>query len=89
MRDYIREVRADLDAAIESAGQRAMLVSGEDIGVMQRDGLVRMRQHLRRHFDQIRIVGYVRPPAGFITSGFQQRVRGGAMGLDLDRVYRN
>jgi hypothetical protein len=87
---YVERVRADLERAFESAGDRTLIVSGEDIGVLSREELGKLESHFRGYCDELRVVGYVRPPGGFITSAFQQRVKGGSVsGLDLNEEYRD
>ena len=88
VRAYIAGVHADLHRSIVAANGRTLLISGEDIGVLQPGGLERMRELFLGHFDQITIVGYVRPPGTFMASSFQQRVRRGVR-LSLEKSYRN
>jgi nucleoid DNA-binding protein len=88
--DYVERMRKDLEASIREAAGRTLVVSGEDISVLSQADLLRLRDFFDMRFDQVRIVGYVRPPAGFITSSFQQRVKGGSLRrFDLDAGYRN
>ncbi len=77
MTAFVRAVEQDLATAIHAAGARTLIVSGEDIGKLGAPELMRMRDRLRRDCEDIRIIGYVRPPGGFITSVFQQMVRSG------------
>jgi hypothetical protein len=83
-------MRADLERAVAAAGERTLLISGEDISVLPPADLARLREYFRRFSDKLAIVGYVRPPAAFMTSGFQQRVKGGSVErVSLEREYRN
>lgn len=77
VRAYNRAIEADLEKAIEEARGRTLLISGEDISVLPRHDLEKLRDYFRVRMDAIEIVGYVRSPAGFMASGFQQRVKGG------------
>jgi hypothetical protein len=88
VRAYIAGVHADLHRSIVAANGRTLVISGEDIGVLQADGLERMRELFQKRFDQVTIVGYVRPPGTFMASSFQQRVRRGVR-LSLEKSYRN
>ena len=90
VRAYIRNARSNLKRSISATEGRALLISGEDIGVLPQPSLSRLREYLRRHFDEIEVMAYVRPPAAFMTSSFQQRIKtGGFKRFDLDRLYRN
>jgi hypothetical protein len=83
-------MRTALERAVAAAGERTLLISGEDMGALKEAELVRLREYFQSRFDALLVVGYVRPPAGFMTSGFQQRLKGAALErLDLDREYRN
>jgi len=77
--DYAARMRLALDQSIDSLRNRTLLISGEDISVLPPDSLVRLRDYLRARLSEITIVGYVRPPAAFISSGFQQRVQTGSV----------
>jgi hypothetical protein len=87
---YIDKALKDLDRSIARAGRRTLLISGEDIGLMAAADLVKLREHFKQRFDDLRLVAYVRPPAGFIASSFQQRVRNSAADWrKRERLYRN
>jgi len=77
VQDYIAKVRIDLARAISIAQGRTLLISGEGISTLQQKDLDKLHRYFREHFDELMICGYVRPPAGFISSRFQERVKGG------------
>ncbi|MBU1623483.1 MAG: hypothetical protein KJ850_00385, partial [Gammaproteobacteria bacterium] len=88
---YNKRVQSQLERAIDEAHGRTLIISGEDIGVLPLLGLEKLRNFLLARFDEIEVVGYVRPPAGFITSGFQQKVISGTgkiVKVDLEKEYR-
>lgn len=88
--DYAARMRAALEKSIVDADRRTLLISGEDISALSEEGLVRMRDYFRPRFDETIIVGYIRPPAGYMASGFQQRAKAGAVAnLRFDREYRS
>jgi len=90
LQDYIAKVRSDLARALSIVNGRTLLISGEDISVLQQKDLDKLCHYFRGHFDELMICGYVRPPAGFISSRFQERVKGGQVGrVSLDQEYRN
>lgn len=88
--DYVKSVWSKLDSSIRKARGRTLLISGEDISGLQEPALVKMRDSFLQRFRQLTIVGYVRAPAGFIASSFQQRVKSGTIDFfDPMRMYRN
>jgi hypothetical protein len=87
--DFIGRIRADLEQAVSAAKGRTLVISGEDIGSLPRDGLVKLRDDFEKRFEDVTLVGYIRPLAGLMTSVFQHRVRiGDTNGFDLERQYR-
>ena len=75
LRDYAERVRGVLERSISVAQGRTLIISGEDISVLGEDELQRMRDFLEARFDSVTVVGYIRPPAGFMASSFQQLVK--------------
>lgn len=87
---YIAKMRADLERSIEAARDRTLIISGEDISVLPQIALVEMHKYFHSRFDHVRIVGYVRPPAGYFASAFQEQVKGGSAGkFNFERIYPN
>lgn len=90
VQDYGAKVRIDLERSISAAHGRTLLVSGEDISVLPQNDLDKLRRYFREHFDELLICGYVRPPAGYISSEFQQRIKGGlSVRVSPDQEYRS
>lgn len=87
--DYMTKIRADLERVVKAAQGRTLIISGEGISArLQQPELARIREYFRGRFKEVTIVGYVRPPGGYITSGFQQRVKDGAVTkFNLRREY--
>jgi hypothetical protein len=86
---YLARAEADLQRSIEATKGRTLVISGEGIVGLEPPEVVKLAERFRSQFDQVTIVGYVRPPAGFLSSALQQRIRGGAAKFDLARMYRN
>lgn len=86
---YLERAETDLKRAIKAAKGRTLIISGEGIIGLAPDEVAKLAERFRSDFDQVTIVGYVRPPAGFLSSALQQRIRGGAARFDLARMYRN
>jgi len=87
--EYAARAARRLEESIAAAENRTLLISGEAINRMPADGLVRMRDYLRDRFDEIDVMGYVRPPGALMSSWFQQRVISGALGrrFRIEREY--
>jgi hypothetical protein len=87
---YNKKVWDRLNRSIAAARHRTFIISGEDITALPETDLEKLRDYFDTRFDDVTVVGYVRPPAGFITSSFQQRVKSGALSaFDPFRMYRN
>lgn len=80
-------LRYIIENELEKAGNRVTIISGESISIMPQESLVDFRGTLSKYFDDIQLVGYIRPPASFIESAFQQVVKGGASDFNLRRLY--
>ncbi len=68
------------------------VISGEDISVLDIEGLCTFRNLLKHYFEDIKIVAYVRPPFSFIVSAVQQRIKNGTFNnfeKDLKNVFPN
>lgn len=93
MRRFIARAGVDFDAALGEAQGRTLIISGEDILMLQQPELKAMRQRLNRKPEDITIAAYVRPPFSYMTSVFQERVRYGRLtafvGEKLYHSYRN
>ncbi|WP_281662144.1 hypothetical protein [Halomonas sp. Alg239-R46] len=70
---FNQQVSVKLQAVCSAQGQQ--IISGEDIWYMPESSLIKLRDFFTPHFDRIDVIGYVRPPASFITSTFQQLLK--------------
>jgi hypothetical protein len=87
---FKKVVWKELDSAVSALQGRALLISGEFIASLPETDMVKLRQYFETRFDGLTIVGYVRPPAGYMISSFQQRVKSGGLAkFDLTRMYRS
>jgi nucleoid DNA-binding protein len=90
VRAYVARVWADFDRSFAKARGRTLLISGEDIGVLPDRLLIKLRDYLRGRVDEVKVVGYVRSPAGFVQSHFQQRVKSATVrSFDPEAMYRS
>jgi hypothetical protein len=68
--------REDLTHSIEGCPGN-LILSGEDLCHLGHEDLSSVRDFFVGHFDEIRVIAYVRDPVGYCSSFFQQVVRGG------------
>ncbi|WP_238367428.1 phosphoribosyltransferase family protein [Mesobacterium pallidum] len=73
--------RATLEAELTRPDRETVLISGEDIGMIDPAGQAALIAFLRERVRTIRVICYLRDPASFACSSFQQRVKAG-----LDKV---
>ncbi|NYS78425.1 hypothetical protein HZS80_12025 [Halomonas glaciei] len=55
--------------------QEYQVISGEGICHLPENSLIKLRDFFASHFECIEVIGYVRPPASFMASVFQQLVK--------------
>lgn len=86
-REALRErgatLRTRLAAAIAATQQDTIIMSAEALPLIDRDGIARLKEFLEPLFDEIRVVGYVRPPVSYKISIFQEMVKGGRSRFDI------
>lgn len=84
--DFNQKSQFRLDVARNSGGNQ--LISGEGIWYMSEHSLIKLKDFFFNYFDSIEVIGYVRPPASFIVSAFQQLVKNHELAqLDPDKHY--
>ena len=66
-----------------------VIISAETITSLKEAELQKLKQFLQRFFNEIAIVGYIRPPRSFMESSFQQTVKGPNMAANIAQVYPN
>ncbi|MBF7731743.1 hypothetical protein [Pseudomonas sp. N040] len=84
----IEQAKRKLEKAIRMQDGRHLIISGESISKLDKAALERLQSTLRPHFKRIRIVGYVRSPAAYISSIFQQFLKNRLPPLSADALYR-
>jgi hypothetical protein len=92
--DEVSEMRRDvverLRKQLSSKGFDKFVISGEGITQLSEASLQEFKALLTQYVDPIRVFAYVRDPAGFAISDFQQRIKAGYGGYDLGKPnYRN
>ncbi|MES2474364.1 MAG: hypothetical protein V4640_01195 [Verrucomicrobiota bacterium] len=73
-----QRLRKGLARTIRRSQAENIILSSEALSLIHKSGVRQLREFLEPLFDEIRIIGYVRPPAGFMVSFFQQRLKNGA-----------
>ena len=59
------------------------VLSSEHISSLAQGKMVKLRKFIERRFDEYEVVVYVRPPMGYMTSAFQQRLKGNLTDIEL------
>lgn len=73
----------DLSTSVE-------IISGEDIFHFPKPVLMQLKKFLDQYFENILVVGYVRPPKSFMESAFQQLVKFNNLGsFDFSIIYHS
>lgn len=71
------DLRKRFTNAIDAVTEDIVIVSAEALPLIDKKGLAALRDLLKSRFDVIKVIGYVRPPLGYINSMFQQQVKHG------------
>ena len=85
-------LRGKLEKAIRQSRAENLILSAETLSIVGRPGIGKLGEFLRPLCDEVRVIGYVRPPIGFKTSHFQQRIKHGVGSFDIGEIrtrYRN
>jgi len=64
-------------------GAKSLVLSSEQISSFTRGRMIRLRKFIQRRFDEYEVIAYVRPPMGYMTSVFQQRLKGNLTDIEL------
>ncbi len=72
---YGAKLRVMLAKAVEECTAENIIISGESLSLIEDQGILALREFLKPLCDEIRVIGYVRPPIGFKISFFQQQIK--------------
>lgn len=72
-----KQLRARFARSIRRCRKENIIVSGEALSLVDKAGIIELREFLKPLCDEVRIIGYVRPPASFMVSAYQQKVKHG------------
>ena len=78
--------REKLRQEILSCTADNIIISGEAACIIDREGIFAMRDFIKPLCDEVRIIGYVRPPLSFRISIFQQHLKYSPCPLDFTRI---
>ena len=71
-----------------SSNSDNMIISGEGLVKLSQNELKKLKKFLSNYFDKIKIVCYIRPPASYMSSAFQQRLKGGGINsFEISNTY--
>lgn len=79
------KLREKLEKRIRASTAETIILSAESLDQMDIQGVVRLEEFLRPMFDEIRVIGYVRPPAGLVSSSFQEKVKHGKREFEFSK----
>ena len=85
---YIETMRHDLEQSFENAAGRSVIISGEGIGSMSNIALTNLRDYLLQYCVNLKVVCYVRPPASYMQSSFQQRIKSKYISFCKHSLYK-
>jgi hypothetical protein len=75
-----------MDHLTKNNKHETFVISGEDISVLPKPSVEKLRDFFSCYFKQIKIIAYVRSPGSFISSGFQEHIKAG---LSTFSVHQN
>lgn len=83
------KLRERLATAISKSRAETIIMSAEALPLIDKAGIARLKEFLDPLFDEIRVIGYVRPPVSFKISIFQEMVKGGRSKFDVGDIKLN
>ncbi|WP_281662145.1 hypothetical protein [Halomonas sp. Alg239-R46] len=90
VRELQQSYMEKLHTVLQGVTKKIALISAEDLSSSSNEysELEYLKDILSPYCRRIRLIGYVRPPAGYMQSAFQQRMKsGGKKIFDLEKVY--
>lgn len=83
------DLRQRFAEAISNSSSETVIVSAEALPLVDKAGIQRLKDFLDPLFDQIHVIGYVRPPISYKISILQEMIKGGRSTLELDKIKLN
>ena len=78
-----KEKKAELISQMKASNAETFVMSSELLSSFTAGRVKKMKMFMDRHFEDTQILAYVRPPVGYMTSVFQQRLKGNLTDLEL------
>jgi len=78
-----RDVQRELIHTIRDSSAKTFILSSEHISSMPYGICGKVKNFAERYFDDYEIIAYIRPPISYMTSVFQQRLKGNLRDLEL------
>lgn len=75
-----------LKAALNSTQADIIIISGEDISLLNENEICKLKDFLAKYCRSIQVIGYVRPPIAYMQSLYQQLVRGGNTNVRIENL---
>lgn len=76
-------ITAQIVAGLSAQEYETCVFSAERIMAFDLDATERMHAFFAQYSDDIQVIAYIRPPVGFMTSAFQQRLKSGQNSLKM------
>lgn len=73
-----RTLRKRLTDKLAATDSSITIISGEDLSLLPKAKVPELQRFLASFFDDVRVIGYARPPISFVNSLAQQSLKGGA-----------
>lgn len=65
------------------------IISGEDIGILNFNEILKLKEFLDTFFKTVKIIAYIRPPVSYIQSAFQELIKHGLSSFDFTNCNPN
>ena len=82
-------LRRKLRKSILKSKKENIIISAEVLSIVHKKGIQAMAKFLKPLCDEVRVIGYVRPPAGYKVSIFQQLVKQGTGKFNISNIKLN
>ncbi len=79
--DLRQRTRAKLNRAFKQTQADQVILSAERLFNLAPEFKTRMRDYFAQYCDGVQVICYIRPPASFIQSAFQQMLKSGKLGV--------
>lgn len=78
-----------IDGFKKTGNSTIEIISGEDIGNLNFNEIIRLKNFLDTYFKTVKIIAYIRPPISYIQSAFQELVKHGLNRFDFTNCNPN